>query len=145
MEAAVLYGPCPWQTYGSGIPEPDRRVLVGSDVCGEQPMARGPGFCQVLIRLPDQVGSHAPHVGVAHGDRARLADKTGRSRSQVEPPIASGHLGAMVQTYIGSEAVSHHRAVSTCRKGSGRRARIHVPETIGRWGGGLSERGETFL
>jgi len=22
---------------------------------------------------------------------------------------------------------------------------IHVPETIGRWGGGLSERGETFL
>ncbi|SRR6266566_2537918 len=42
-------------------------------------------------------------------------------------------------------AVSHHRAVSMCRKGSGRRARIRVPGTIERWGGGLPERGETFL
>ena len=76
---------------------------MGSHVCGEEPTARGPDFCQVLFGLPDQVGSHAPHVGVAHGDRARLADKTGRSRSQLESPIASGHLGPMVQTYVGSQ------------------------------------------
>ena len=70
-------------------------------------MARGPGFCQVLFRLPDQVGSHAPHVGVAHGDRARLADKTGVHGRDLNRLLPADIWEQQSRTYVGSDVAEN--------------------------------------